>query len=78
MCLKGLNLIAHGSFFNRMVPNCFIKNGSNKHVFLLLHRLLPILSKQDNHLEEIVVNLSDVSLVYDQPETLLSEIKQFL
>jgi hypothetical protein len=38
-------------------------------------RLLPILSKQDNHLEEIVVNLSDVSLVYDQPETLLSEIK---
>ena len=51
------------------------KNGSNKHVFLLLHRLLPILSKQDNHLEEIVVNLSDVSLVYDQPETLLSEIK---
>jgi hypothetical protein len=22
-CLKGLNLIAHGSFFNRMVPKCF-------------------------------------------------------
>ena len=51
------------------------KNGSNKHVFLLLHRLLPILSKQDNHLEEIVVNLSDVSLVYDQPENLLSGVK---
>ena len=51
------------------------KNGSNKHVFLLLHRLLPILSKQDNHLEEIVVNLSDVSLVYDQPEHLLSGVK---
>jgi hypothetical protein len=51
------------------------KNGSNKHVFLLLHRLLPILSKQDNHLEEIVVNLSDVSLVYDQPATLLSGVK---
>ena len=50
------------------------KNGSNKHVFLLLHRLLPILSKQDNHLEEIVVNLSDVSLVYDQPENVLSGI----
>jgi hypothetical protein len=24
------------------------KNGSNQHVFLLLHRLLPILSKEDN------------------------------
>jgi hypothetical protein len=23
---KGLNLIAHGSFFNRMVPNCFISD----------------------------------------------------
>jgi len=51
------------------------KNGSNKHVFLLLHRLIPILSKQDNHLEEIVVNLSDVRLVYDQPERLLSGVK---
>ena len=51
------------------------KNGSNKHVFLLLHRLLPILSKQDNHLEATVVNLSDVSLVYDQPENLLSGVK---
>jgi hypothetical protein len=50
------------------------KNGSNKHVFLLLHRLLPILSKQDNHLEEIVDNLSDVSLVYDQPEILFSGV----
>jgi uncharacterized membrane protein YgaE (UPF0421/DUF939 family) len=52
----------------------FTKNGSNKHVFLLLHRLLPILSKQDNHLEEIVANLSDVSLFYDQPENLLSGV----
>jgi sugar lactone lactonase YvrE len=51
------------------------KNGSNQHVFLLLHRLLPILSKEDNHLEEIVANLSDVSLVYDQPEHLLSGVK---
>ena len=51
------------------------KNGSNKHVFLLIHRLLPILSQQDNHLEEILVNLSDVSLVYDQPENLLSGVK---
>ena len=40
-------------------------------MFLLLHRLLPILSKQ----EEIVVNLSDVILVYDQPENLLSGVK---
>ena len=53
----------------------FTKNGSNKHVFLLLHRLLPILSKQDNHLEEIVANFSDVSLVYNQPENLLSGVK---
>ena len=51
------------------------KNGSNNHVFLLLHRLLPILSKQDNHLEEIVANFSDVNLVYDQPENLLSGVK---
>ena len=51
------------------------KNGSNKHVFLLLHRLIPLLSKEDNHLEEIVANLSDVSLVYDQPENLLSGVK---
>jgi hypothetical protein len=28
MCLKGLNLIAQGSFFNRMVPKCF--NPENK------------------------------------------------
>jgi hypothetical protein len=28
MCLKGLNLIAQGSFFNRMVPKCF--NPDNK------------------------------------------------
>jgi hypothetical protein len=42
----------------------------NLHVFLLLHRLLPLLSKEDNHLEEIVANLSDVSLVYDQPQYL--------
>ena len=51
------------------------KNGSNQDVFLLLHRLLPILSKEDNHLEEIVANLSDVSLVYDQPENVLSGVK---
>jgi sugar lactone lactonase YvrE len=50
------------------------KNGSNQHVFLLLHRLLPILSKEDSHLEEIVANLSDVSLVYDQPQNLLSGV----
>jgi hypothetical protein len=50
------------------------KNGSNQHVFLFLHRLLPILSKEDNHLEEMLADLSDVSLVCDQPET-LSEIK---
>ena len=56
--------------------NFLTKNGSNKHVFLLLHRLLPILNKHDNHLEKIVANMSDVRLVYDQPETLLSEIKQ--
>ena len=51
-------------------------NGSNQHVFLLLHRLLPILSKEQNNLEKILAKLSDVGLVYDQPETLLSEIKQ--
>ena len=51
------------------------KNGTNQHVFLLLHRLLPILSKEENHLEKIVANLSDVSLVYDQPQRLLSEVK---
>jgi hypothetical protein len=51
------------------------KNGSNQHVFLLLHRLIQILSKEDNHLEEILANLSDVSLVYDQPENLLSGVK---
>ena len=51
------------------------KNGSNQHMFLLLHRLLPILSKEENNLEKIVANLSDVSLVYDQPENLLSGVK---
>ena len=51
------------------------KNGSNQHVFLLLHRLLPILSIEDNHLEEVLANLSDVSLVYDQPENVLSGVK---
>jgi hypothetical protein len=51
------------------------KNGSNQHVFLLLHRLLPILSKEENNLENIVTNLSDVNLVYDQPENLLSGVK---
>ena len=50
------------------------KNGSNQHVFILLHRLLPMLSKEDNHLQDIVANLSDVRLVYDQPVN-LSEIK---
>jgi sugar lactone lactonase YvrE len=44
-------------------------------VFLLLHRLLPILSKEDNHLENILANLSDVSLVYDQPENVLFGVK---
>ena len=52
-----------------------IKNGSNQHVFLLLHRLLPILSAEENNLEKVLANLSDISLVYDQPESLLSEIK---
>ena len=51
------------------------KNGSNQHVFLLLHRLLPILSKENNHLEEIVANLADVSLVYDQPQNALFSVK---
>ena len=51
------------------------KNGFNQHVFPLLRRLLPILSKEDNNLQKILTNLSDVSLVYDQPEHLLSEIK---
>jgi hypothetical protein len=41
----------------------------------LLPRLLPILSKEDNNLQKILTNLSDVSLVYDQLEHLLSEIK---
>jgi hypothetical protein len=50
-------------------------NGSNQHVFLLLHRLLPILSKEENNLEKILANISDVSLVYDQPENLLSGVK---
>jgi hypothetical protein len=49
-------------------------NASNKHVFFFLHRLLPILSKEDNHLEEIVANLSDVSLVYDQPQHLFAGV----
>jgi hypothetical protein len=51
------------------------KNGSNQHVFLLLHRLLPILSKEDNNLEKILANLSDVNLVYDKPQHLLSGVK---
>ena len=51
------------------------KNGSNQHMFLLLHRLLPILSKEDNNLEKILANLSDVNLVYDKPEHLLSGVK---
>ena len=50
-------------------------NGSNQHVFLLLHRLLPILSKEENNLEKILANLSDDRLVYDQPENVLSGIK---
>jgi hypothetical protein len=51
------------------------KNGSNQHVFLLLHQLLPILSKEHAHLEEMIINHPDVSLVYEQPEHLLSDIK---
>ena len=50
------------------------KNGSNQHVFLHLHRLLPILSKEENNLEEIVANISDVRLVYDQPKKMFSGI----
>jgi hypothetical protein len=41
----------------------------------LVHQVIQILSKEDNHLEEILANLSDVSLVYDQPENLLSGVK---
>jgi flagellar biosynthesis/type III secretory pathway chaperone len=44
-------------------------------VFLLLHQLLPILSKEHAHLEEMIINHPDVSLVYEQPEHLLSDIK---
>jgi hypothetical protein len=95
MCLKGLNLIVHGSFFNMEKEESELeksvsliekylqqldfltKNGSNQHMFLLLHRLLPILSKEENNLEKIVANLSDVSLVYDQPENLLSGISHY-
>ena len=51
------------------------KNASNKNVFLFLHWLLPILSKEDNHLEEIAANHSDVTLVYDQPQHLLAGVK---
>jgi sugar lactone lactonase YvrE len=51
------------------------KNGSDQHVFLLLHRLLPILSKEDSNLEEMLANLSDVNLDYDHPENLLSGIQ---
>jgi sugar lactone lactonase YvrE len=51
------------------------KNGSNQHVFLLLHQLLPILSKEHAHLEEMITNHPDVSLVYEQPVHLLSDIK---
>ena len=51
------------------------KNGSNQHVFLLLHQLLPILSKEHAHLEEMITNHPDVSLVYKQPEHLLSDIE---
>ena len=51
------------------------KNGSNQHVFLLLHQLLPILNKEHAHLEEMITNHSDVSLVYKQPEHLLSDIE---
>ena len=51
------------------------KNGSDQHVFLLLHRLLPILSKEDSNIEEMLANLSDVNLDYDHPENLLSGIQ---
>jgi sugar lactone lactonase YvrE len=51
------------------------KNGSNQHVFRLLHQLLPILSKEHAHLEEMITNHPDVSLVYEQPDHLLSDIK---
>jgi hypothetical protein len=51
------------------------KNGSNQHVFLLLHQLLPILSKEHAHLEEMIINHPDVSLVYEPPVHLLFDIK---
>ena len=51
------------------------KNGSNQHVFRLLHQLLPILSKEHAHLEEMIINHPDVSLVYEPPVHLLSDIK---
>ena len=54
---------------------CLPKNSSNRHVILLLHRLLPILSEENNHCEENLANLSDASIVYDQPENVLSGIK---
>jgi hypothetical protein len=44
-------------------------------VFLLLHQLLPILSKEHAHLEEMITNHPDVSLVYKQPEHLFSDIE---
>ena len=67
----------HFSFVLLLVFSFFFltKNGSNQQVFLLLHRLLPILNKEDYHLEKILANLSDVSLVYDQPENLFSGVK---
>jgi hypothetical protein len=36
------------------------KNGSNQHMFLLLHRLLPMLSKEENNLEKIVAHGSQL------------------
>ena len=48
------------------------KNGSNQDVFLFLHQLLPILSKEHAHLEEMIINNPDVSLVYEPPEHLLT------
>ena len=50
------------------------KNGSDHHMFLLLHEMQSNLQKEDHKLPDLIGNMSVFTLVYKQPANILSEL----
>lgn len=55
--------------------NFIVENGSNQHVFILLHELQPKIAKEQRNLETLLSNLSNVVRLVHKESTDILDIK---